>query len=455
MKPFLRRNIFEPLAAYWSKSPKLRYWKQLEESQYRTTEELKTKQWDRLRHLLQFAYERNMFYRRRFESVGILPGDIRCVTDLKVLPVLSKREVRNAGLSILSNGYTVEQLLTFKTGGSTGKALKLYLTEECSELRNACARRHDRWTGWEPGEPVGALWGNVSAPKGVKQFLRRHMLEPVITLDTMSMDRDTVREFARQWRHVRPTLLFGHAHSIYLLSRYVEKLSLEEIRPRGIISTSMMLLPHERYQIEKVFGKIVFDRYGCEEVGLIASECEIHDGMHMNIEHLVIEFEDCSDSGSETDFEPRPADIVVTDLVNLAMPLIRYRIEDIGFSRDRSCRCGRGLPLMDKVVGRVADFLVRVDGSRVAGVSLIENTLTKLPGLEQMQVIQDEIAKFRIRLVTCDGYQRDIGEALISYFQSIFGRVDVALEFVHEIPREPNGKYRFSICNVGHVLKLM
>ena len=100
----------------------------------------------------------------------------------------------------------------------------------------------------------------------------------------------------------------------------------------------------------------------------------------------------------------KPGRIVVTDLVNQAMPLIRYQVEDMGMLSDRKCSCGRGLPLMEHVSGRVADFLLRKDGSQVAGISLIENTLTYFAGIDQMQIIQNAINQFDILIVRGKGY---------------------------------------------------
>ena len=106
--------------------------------------------------------------------------------------------------------------------------------------------------------------------------------------------------------------MFGHAHSIYLLALHVRDLGIKAIKPRGIIATSMMLIPHERQVIESVFGVNVIDRYGCEEVSLIACECEKHEGMHLNIEHLYIEFLD--ENGMSVN-AGEPGRIVVTDLI--------------------------------------------------------------------------------------------------------------------------------------------
>jgi Coenzyme F390 synthetase len=147
-----------------------------------------------------------------------------------------------------------------------------------------------------------------------------------------------------------------------------------------------MLLENERKVIESVFGAPVTNRYGCEEVGLIASECEIHQGLHLNAEHVLVEFirEDGAPAAPGEE-----GSIVLTDFMNRGMPLIRYAVGDMGVPSDRKCECGRGLPLMERLTGRTADSLKRRDGSRVAGISLVEKTLTAFPGIGQLQIIQE------------------------------------------------------------------
>ena len=144
---------------------------------------------------------------------------------------------------MISEGFEKIKLLHFKTGGSTGKALDIFVTEECSELRNACARRHDRWAGWEPGEPVGAVWGNPELPKTLKEKIKNTLIMPYIYLDTMVVNDRAIMEFVKEWGKVKPTLLFGHAHSLYLLALNLEKNGIDGIQPIGIISSSMMLIP--------------------------------------------------------------------------------------------------------------------------------------------------------------------------------------------------------------------
>lgn len=442
-----RSHLFEPLHGQLTRSPKLRYWKELEKTQFLNERQLLDIQWGRVKDLLAFAWENNEFYQNRMKILDLSPESIRCLDDIRKLPILTKEEVRTHTKNMLSRGYDMRDLQKAKTGGSTGKALDLFFTEECSELRNACARRHDCWTGWRPGEPIAACWGNPKIPTSFKEILKANLLQPYIYLDTMHVDENSVRAFAASWLKIRPTLLYGHAHSIFLLSEFIRDLDIFLPAPKGILSTSMMLIPSERKQIEEVFGLKVTDRYGCEEVSLIGSECEMHDGMHLNIEHLLIEFIREDGSPAEDGEQGR---IIVTDLMNRAKPFIRYQVEDFGIRSDRKCSCGRGLPLMEQVVGRSADFLIKSDGSKVAGVSLIENTLTKIPGIAQMQIVQESLEEVVIKFVPEGEHKQETTDALMIYFQSLFGdSVVIRNEIVEMIEPEASGKYRFSICRVN------
>jgi phenylacetate-CoA ligase len=443
--PTLRRNILEPLWSLYTGAKVREAERELDRSQHLAESELRHRQWMRLGRLLQFAHDHNVFYRARLESAGVHPSSLTSIEDFRRIPILTKAEVRFHGKALLSTGVDPATLMRAKTGGSTGKPIELLFTEEVSQLRAASGRRHRRWSGWKVGEPTGTLWGNPVPPATLKARLSDWLFVPGINLDTMSITPESVRKFERAWVRVVPTLLFGHAHSLFVLASMVEELGVSGVRPRAIIASSMMLLPHERAVIERVFGVKVTDLYGCEEVGLIASECERHEGLHVNIDQLVVEV--LRDDGTPAD----PGEsglVVVTDLINFAMPFIRYRLEDLAEIADRPCSCGRGLPLLRRVTGRTADFLKRSNGSRVAGISLIENTLTRIPGIEQMQIVQESLSHIRVRLVPGPEFSHENREILLSYFRKEFAGAQIDLEEIVSIAPEPNGKYRFSICRV-------
>ena len=168
--------------------------------------------------------------------------------------------------------------------------------------------------------------------------------------------------------------------------------------------------------------------------------------MHINIEHLFVEFIKPDGNYSKPGEE---GEIVVTDLFNRAMPLIRYRVEDVGVPSGKHCSCGRGLPLMERVVGRVADFLVRKDGGLVAGVSLIERTLTAISGIRQMQIVQETIDDIVVKIVKQPPFSEKSEKKLVYEMKKALGNsVNLRLVFVEKISQEHSGKYNFSISHV-------
>lgn len=445
MMAWLSKHIFHPLWDMKERSIRLRTLRKLMATQWLPEAELRHHQWQRVREILAYAYGHCEYYQALFDAQGIQPDAIT-PDNFAQIPVLTKKLIQDQGDRLLSREFRKEDLILAKTGGSTGKSLHVYSDRNWLEVRTADALRSNRWAGWDIGMKVAAIWGNPAEPDDWRSRLRNALRDRTIYLDTMNLSPATMIAFVERWRRERPDIIFGHSHSIFILAKFLRNQKITGLHPKGIVATSMMLIPQERKTIEEVFGCKVTDRYGCEEVGLIASECEQHQGMHLDIEHLYIEF---------LDDEGRPAadgqdgQIVVTDLFNHGMPLIRYRVEDVGVPTSRKCPCGRSLPMMERVTGRTADFLVRPDGSLVAGVSLVERTLTAIRGIEQMQLVQEQPELLRVNLVVRDGYDSD-GEAVLRReLHQVFGPgMTLELCYVDGIPQERSGKYRFSICKL-------
>lgn len=420
--------------------------KQLHALERAGSDQLKKVQEEKLTHLIKHAHTTSKWYGPLIERANLhLQKTIR-LEDLRQLPVTTKLNIRENTADFISSAYKQEDLVTAKTGGSTGVSLNLYFDELCQQKRNAAQMYADELAGWSIGTRVAAVWGNPPVARTAKQKLRSYLLERTIYLDTMDLNPGSMSAFIEAWRQFKPEVIFGHSHSIYIFAKYLLETKVEDLRPKGIVTTSMMLLDHERATIEQALHCKVTNRYGCEEVGLIAVECEHHDGMHINSPHIILE---CLDANDQPVAPGESGKLVVTDLNNFGMPLIRYRVEDVGVLTEKPCVCGRSTPILKRLEGRLADFLKKIDGGQVAGVSLVERTLTKIAGIEQMQLVQEKIDEIIINRVKGPEFTLKTDEDLLAEFSQVFGdQVALILKDVEKIPQEKSGKYRFSICKI-------
>lgn len=411
-----------------------------------SNDKLEALQTQKLNQLLKHAYATSPWYQKIISQLGLDLQQGISLKDLQKFPVTTKADIRENTDAFISNHYKKEELNKAKTGGSTGVSLNLFFDERCQQNRNAAQMFADGFANWESGIRVAAVWGNPPVARTFKEKLRSYLLERTIYLDTMDLNPVSMGKFVQEWKRFKPEVIFGHSHSIYIFAQYLLDQGIEALRPKGIVTTSMMLLDNERAAIEQAFQCPVTNRYGCEEVGLIAVECEKHKGMHINSSHIILESLDANDQPSKPG---EPGKLVITDLNNYGMPLIRYRVEDVGLLSERVCTCGRSLPLLERLEGRVADFLKKADGGQVAGVSLVERTLTKIPGIQQMQLVQEALNELIINRVKGAEYQAATDVALEEEFHQVFGdHVRLIINDVDKIPQEKSGKYRFSICKI-------
>jgi phenylacetate-CoA ligase len=440
MLDLLNRHVLQPLAAAKAGSKHLRYLRVLRQTQFDPPAVVRQRQLVALKAILRHAFGTVPYYRRTWAAAGVHPNDVHELRDLENFPVVTKADLRAYEAEFLSTAYHGQKLVVKRTSGSTGVPLTIRLDEPGKQWKYACTLRSDEWSGWRLGQRVAKVWGNPEYRKfGLKGRVRNWLLDRAVYLDTVELTDARVREFAATIRRHRPGLLFGHAHSLFLLAEKLKAEGVTDVRPNGIISTSMPLHGWQRTAIEEVFGVPATDRYGCEEVSLIASECEYHRGLHVNADSVYTEVE-----GDPT------GPLVVTDLTNLAMPLIRYRTGDHVTASGRTCPCGRGLPLIEKVEGRDADFVVSPSGSLISGISLTENFALRIAGTAQIQIVQEEVTLLRLRIVPSDEFGAESRQQIAGLVEELFGpamRHDV--ELVDAIPQEPSGKYRFCISKVA------
>ena len=438
MLDFLNRNVMHPVMAWRAGSRHLEYYRELRRTQFDPPEVIRARQLVKVRAQLKHAYETVPYYRSAWNWAGVHPDDVKALEDLEAFPVLTKADIRKHERALVSTDFDPAKLRVKTTSGSTGVPLRVSIDEEAVQFKTACTLRSDEWSGWRLGQRVAKVWGNPEYRHfGLRGRLRNFFFDRAVYLDTLNLNDERIAAFAARIQRQRPGLIFGHAHSLYLLACSLKKSRVTGVRPDGIISTAMLLHDWQRAVIERVFDRPVTNRYGCEEVSLIASECEEHHGLHLNADGLYAEV---APSGK----------LILTDLVNRAMPLVRYEIGDVVTPSHRCCKCGRGLPLIERVEGRDADYVLTPAGQLISGISLTENFALLVPGTAQMQIVQESLYELRIRLVPDDGFGPEGRDRIGALVHETFGpQVRYDVELVDAIPQEPSGKYRFCISKVA------
>ncbi len=449
MMASLSRNVFFPMLMVYERSAVRKHLKELEKSQFFSANQMHELQLERLRRLVQHAYAHCPFYRKRFDEAGFNPRRVQSPEDLQIIPVLTKKEIQNHLDSLKAGNLSKKDLLPDKTGGSTGSPLNFFVNQDRYFSRNAAALRHDRWTGWDIGDRSAYLWGHredLSAVQGVKAALRNSLIDRRIFLDTSSITVEKLGKFTKQLRSFKPKIFVAYANAMYLYARYLSETGVKKYwRPSAIITSAELLESYQRELIEQVFECKVFDRYGCREMGIIASECDCHEGLHVSAESVLVETV-ISNRSSKPGQAGR---IVITDLLNYATPFIRYQIQDIGGLLERKCTCGRGLPLMSIVGGRVTDFLVTPDGKIISGASLTIYLVANTPGIAQAQFIQEKKDEIVFRIVPGKGYGPETIRLLEQQLPEFFGAlVNFKFDIVESIAPSPSGKHQFSISKL-------
>lgn len=438
------RDLLTP-AALWRRGElaQLRYLREFDRTQFLSAAELRDLQWSRLRHLLQHAYDRCPFYRQRFT-----PADVRGLDDLARLPILEKRDIQADGPAMVADGWPSEDLIRNQTGGSTGTPITFYLSRDRKCSRAAATLRHNRWAGWDVGDRAAVIWGAPRDRPGdsLRARLTQTLLREPMWLDTGALTEASMRAFLQALNAYRPKVLQAYARAAVLFARWLDHTGQTPWQPRSIVTSAEVLDDADRQLLERVFGCPVFNRYGCREVSVIASECPAHQGLHTMAEGLLVEV--VTPNGPAKPGEV--GSILVTDLLNHAMPLIRYRIGDMGAWATGHCPCGRSLPRLEKIAGRVTEFLVGADGQLVSGVFLATYVVAQRPSLGQVQIHQRRAGHVVYRLCPGPGFDPVADGVYLDRAtrQYLGPTATAALEPVAELPRAASGKFVFSSSTV-------
>ncbi|MGH7506010.1 MAG: phenylacetate--CoA ligase family protein, partial [Longimicrobiales bacterium] len=339
------------------------------------------------------------YYRRVMDAAGIRPEDVRTLADLRSFPVLERSQLREAPEELLSSDGRTRRLRWQRTNGTTGTPVRYARCEDSRAWAWASIYRFYRWMGVRPGDPRLVLWGerDFVAPATAMRRLSRRMWRETRLVAYQTSDADIDAQ-ARAAARTRVVLLRGYASAVYRFAERAGALGIRIPTLRAVTTTADALLPAMRRTIEDALGVPVFDQYACGEVIGGAYECEARRGLHVVEEHNVIEVD--APGGEE-------GDILMTDLDNFAMPLIRYRNGDQGAFETTPCACGRASRRLQTPIGRAAEIVILPDTQRL-NRTFFKRFFNQFQEVRTYQIAQTGAERYEIRIE--EGEARDRAE---------------------------------------------
>lgn len=448
---FIHRRVLLPAFESGLKRRKvMRYWNQLERSQWLGRAALEEQQFRALQRLVAHAHETCPYYARAWARLGLHPGRLSAPDEFALWPIIDRSTIREHRMDMRST--RVEgPLISKATGGSSGVPLQFDLDQGSNDRRTAAWHRGYAWAGAPPGTRQLHLWGVPLGERPLRAQAKDalyHALYRRQFISCFEMGEGFAARFAAAVDRNRPQAIVAYANPLYETARQLERAGLSpSFRPGAIVVGAEKLHAFQRTVIERVFRAPVFETYGSREFMLIGAECEHHEGLHLTAEHLLVEVLD--DDGRPTP-PGSEGNVVITDLYNFGMPFVRYANGDRAIAGFGSCACGRGLPLLKEIVGRRLDMLLATGGRLIPG-EFFPHLVKDFPAVQRFQITQAEAGRIRFALAAPRMADPDRTRLEAMVRDALGPGVRVDFESVADIPLSPAGKLQVVLNTIPDI----
>ncbi len=413
----------------------------LRDTQWKDNAELQKLQKQKLKEILNICKEDIPYYKEILSDCKI--EEENSFEILKSIPIMTKQKIQS-NQELLQNKNFHGRYYKNSSGGSTGIPVHVLQDQYRNDYNSAATKRSDEWGGLRFGTSYFQFW---AAKKDLKiGFFRklRQVLFNQYIFDAFNWNDEIILDIHNLMQKKKPKVIIAYASALYLYVEKMKKIGIESTHsPDSIITSADMLYDYQRIEIEEFFNCKIFNRYGCREIGLIASECSIHDGLHISAERLIVEIIDNKGNSTEDGSVGR---VIVTDLTNTVMPMIRYEIGDLGsLSTTNICSCNRGLPKLLRLEGRVTDYVITPSGKLINGVAL-STIIPKFENVEQLQILQQDVDKVTLNIVANNLYSSKDERKLLEILDAFFDReLKMVCSYQKTTLNENSGKMRFII----------
>lgn len=409
-------------------------------------------QWEKyqineISRLLSHSYRNVPYYHKIFRERGFHFNDLSKfrIEDLKSLPILEKAALRKYGNNTLLSRKREAFGQFYHSSGSTGTPTQILFSSAMHQRWSAAYEARIRnWAGLSIKNSRGMIGGRRVVVEGNanRPFYRFNSIENQVYFSAYHINFDNVQDYLEGMIKYQVDYMTGYAMSNFILARFIQESGLKAPQLKAVITSSEKLTNEMRDTFRIVYGCNTYDGYsGLEACGLV-TECE-HGKLHISPDVGFIEL--IKENGEYA----QPGEVgeaICTGFLNYDQPLIRYRIGDLlKLSLEQNCKCGRLMPIVDEIVGRVEDTVIGIDGREMVRFHSI---FINIPKIIEGQIIQHTQSNFEILLVTSSKLQQLEKDELLRRMQSQLGKIDLTVTEVAQIPRNNNGKFKSVVSHV-------
>jgi len=363
--------------------------------------------------------------------------------ELKLIdfPIIGKKEVQEELDSLINPEIKSSEMIRSYTGGSTGEPTVFYHSRAFRDIMSAAVWRAWTWAGWKPGQSIIYIWG---APEDIRtdwHYKSKNFFSRKTYINAFDCSESDYKKWVQIYNKKKPSLLYGYANSIGAFAKYILDNNISVFKPNAIVTSTEMLFPEARKNIESAFGRKVYNMYGSREMWEIASECK-KGRMHI--------FSDICCLESVPD-DLGVNHLILTVLHNEAMPLIRYDTGDTGDVLEDKCPCGSKFPVMDLKIGRQLDFIIGPDNKRIDPYFLYY-LMYDIPGISKYQFYQKTQLSVELKIVKSPSFSDKTIAHIKKVEQALRKKLSHDLIFriteVEDIQPGKTGKHKFIISEL-------
>lgn len=396
---------------------------------------------NRLRFSVRRAYEETSYYQGLFKGIGFDPYANFGFDDFARLPVLEKGDILSAGQRLVTSTVSPAQLRKDSTGGSTGVPTEIWRGREEEGWHGSGMEFFHRQAGIPLGARIGYLWGHHLDPVASDGLLNRLLTYVSNTrwFDCFRLSPDILERYHEEFERFHPACIIAYASALGHLAEHILERGYRPSYPTlCFVTGAEKLLPTHRKVIEEAFGRPVHERYGSRDVGLM--------GFQLFPNHTHDFTIDWANLFIEPETDSLESDILVTKLQADGMPMIRYRIGDVGLFPNGSAP---GYPsfILREVLGRTTDRIWLPNGNWIHGNQL-PHLMKDFP-VREFMFLQRPDYSVDLKIVTKSNFPEESQKQMQGTLAANLPGLDVRIAIVDEILKTKAGKWRPVVSEVN------